>query len=202
MSKGVQVDRLLRFVWGGMQMKVAEEFALKIQAFGKAMYFEGWQTQTVNWAKFPLLLVSLCVNSTVCPPPCAVHNWPPPPPPHAKLLQLYIKCQHCKKFGQNLELGTKPILVMVSNSPHFWRGWADYLVYQSMQPIIVLVFSRYWTPWTTPAFLPRPHSQHSTNTSSTSMYFVQDFLHARRSQQSHAMPRGVAASPSPQCVPS
>lgn len=40
----------------GGEMKVAEEFALKIQAFGKAMYFEGWQTQTVNWAKFPLLL--------------------------------------------------------------------------------------------------------------------------------------------------
>ncbi len=49
-------------------MKVAEEFALKIQEFGKAMYFEGWQTQTVNWAKFPLLLVS---PHSCCPWCCA-----------------------------------------------------------------------------------------------------------------------------------
>jgi hypothetical protein len=43
-----------------MQMKVAEEFALKMQEYGKAMYFEGWHTQTSNWAKFPLLLVNFC----------------------------------------------------------------------------------------------------------------------------------------------
>ena len=42
-----------------MQCKVAEEFALKIRVYMEAMYYMK-PTETSNWAKYPLLLVS-CV---------------------------------------------------------------------------------------------------------------------------------------------
>lgn len=40
-----------------MQYKVAEEFALKIRVYMEAMYYMK-PTETSNWAKVPLLLVS------------------------------------------------------------------------------------------------------------------------------------------------
>ena len=40
-----------------MQYKVAEEFALKIRVYMEAMYYVR-PTETSNWAKYPLLLVS------------------------------------------------------------------------------------------------------------------------------------------------
>ena len=44
------------YTWS-VQSKIAEEFALKIREFGKAMFFEGPASETFNWAKYPLFLV-------------------------------------------------------------------------------------------------------------------------------------------------
>ena len=41
-----------------VQTKIAEEFALKIREFGRAMFFEQPANETQNWAKHPLFLVS------------------------------------------------------------------------------------------------------------------------------------------------
>ena len=40
-----------------LQVKIAEEFALKVREYGKAMFFEGPAQESQNWAKHPLFLV-------------------------------------------------------------------------------------------------------------------------------------------------